>query len=190
MPNKAAVSVRPSVESIMTALIELNALMDYGATLSRVSPILKGKIDVQRAKVPYQILGHHDRIRSRGRRSVSAIRNGVCAGCHLTIPIGTLNRLMLINDIAVCDNCGTFVYLVREPAAPVPSAVISAPLVRPPSKATPAATRRAPAPAARPLKKAAAKPVAKKPVRPIRAAKPVRARAVKKPARKRAVLSR
>jgi hypothetical protein len=183
MSNKAAVSVRPSVESIMTALIELNALMDYGATLSRVSPILKGKIDVQRAKVPYQILGHHDRIRSRGRRSVSAIRNGVCAGCHLTIPIGTLNRLMLINDIAVCDNCGTFVYLVREPAAPVPSAVISAPLVRPPSKATPA-------PAARPLKKATAKTIAKKPVRPIRAAKPVRTRAAKKPVRKRAVLSR
>ena len=44
-----------------------------------------------RGVIPAQILAHYDRLAVRGKKGVAVIRNQVCTGCHMKLPIGTLN---------------------------------------------------------------------------------------------------
>jgi predicted nucleic acid-binding Zn-ribbon protein len=67
-----------------------------------------------RAKVPPQILGHYDRLLARGKKGVAVVRNQVCTGCHMRIPIGVINTLMQGQDIQLCDNCGRYLHLAPE----------------------------------------------------------------------------
>ena len=64
-----------------------------------------------RAQIPPQILGHYDRLVVRGKKGVAVIRNQVCSGCHMRLPIGTINTLMQGHDIQLCDTCGRYLYL-------------------------------------------------------------------------------
>ncbi len=61
--------------------------------------------------MPAQILGHYDRLVARGKKGVAVVRNQVCTGCHMRLPIGTINTLMQGNDIQLCDTCGRYLYL-------------------------------------------------------------------------------
>ena len=69
-----------------------------------------------RSTIPTFILGHHDRMIQRGKRSIVSVVGGICSACHLRLPIGHLARLQSSQDLEVCDNCGTFIYLADEPA--------------------------------------------------------------------------
>ena len=71
-----------------------------------------------RAIIPEPILGHYDRLRVRGKKGVAMVRNQVCAGCHMRLPIGVITVLMQDRDIQLCDSCGRYLYL-ELPAAPV-----------------------------------------------------------------------
>lgn len=64
-----------------------------------------------RSKIPAQILGHFDRLIARGKKGVAVVRNQVCTGCHMRLPIGTINTLMQGTDIQLCDSCGRYLYL-------------------------------------------------------------------------------
>ena len=64
-----------------------------------------------RGKIPAQILGHYDRLVARGKKGIAVVRNQVCTGCHMRLPIGTINTLMQGNDIQLCDTCGRYLYL-------------------------------------------------------------------------------
>ena len=64
-----------------------------------------------RALIPAQILGHYDRLVVRGKKGVAVVRNQVCTGCHMRLPIGTINTLMQGADIQLCDTCGRYLYL-------------------------------------------------------------------------------
>ena len=64
-----------------------------------------------RALIPVQILGHYDRLVVRGKKGVAVVRNQVCTGCHMRLPIGTINTLMQGQDIQLCDTCGRYLYL-------------------------------------------------------------------------------
>lgn len=64
-----------------------------------------------RAKIPAQILGHFDRLIARGKKGVAVVRNQVCTGCHMRLPIGTINTLMQGTDVQLCDSCGRYLYL-------------------------------------------------------------------------------
>jgi predicted nucleic acid-binding Zn-ribbon protein len=72
-----------------------------------------------RAAIPQPILGHYDRLRAREKKGVAVVRNQVCAGCHMRLPIGVITVLMQDRDIQLCDSCGRYLYL--EPQAPVPA---------------------------------------------------------------------
>ena len=77
-----------------------------------------------RAVIPEPILGHYDRLRVRDKKGVAVVRNQVCTGCHMRLPIGVITVLMQDRDIQLCDSCGRYLYLepqvaVVEPAVPV-----------------------------------------------------------------------
>jgi len=85
-----------------------------------------------REKIPQQILAHYDRLRARGKRGIAIVRNSVCTGCHMLLPVGVVTKLMHDNDIQLCDTCGRYLYL-PEPAETQPVANVPAtkPAVKP-----------------------------------------------------------
>lgn len=83
-----------------------------------------------RALIPEPILGHYDRLRVRDKRGVALVRNQVCTGCHMRLPIGVIATLMQDRDIQLCDSCGRYLYL--EPQAPASEPADAA--AKPPAK--------------------------------------------------------
>src|SRR5512135_2014817 len=69
------------------------------------------RIEELRKIIPLPILGHFDRLVARGKKGVAVVRNQVCTGCHMKLPIGTINTLMQGNDVQLCDTCGRYLYL-------------------------------------------------------------------------------
>jgi len=78
-----------------------------------------------RLRIPVPILGHYDRLRARQKKGVG----GVCAECHMRIPIGVLANLASGADIQLCT-CGRYLFL---PAA-LPPSPVPAPPVKPKRK--------------------------------------------------------
>src|SRR5512136_957480 len=64
-----------------------------------------------RANLPQPVLGHYDRLRVRGKKGVALVRNQVCTGCHMHVPIGQITVLMRGEDIQLCESCGRYLYL-------------------------------------------------------------------------------
>lgn len=85
-----------------------------------------------RSTIPQPILAHYDRLVARGKKGIALVRNQVCTGCHMRLPIGTINTLMQNRDIQLCDTCGRYLYLAETPDAP---AVEPAPAPKPAAKA-------------------------------------------------------
>ena len=77
-----------------------------------------------RGKIPPQILAHYERLVVRGKKGVAIVRDQVCTGCHMRLPIGVITTLMHGRDIQLCDTCGRYLCLAdivktetAEPAA-------------------------------------------------------------------------
>jgi predicted nucleic acid-binding Zn-ribbon protein len=64
-----------------------------------------------RKEIPDQILAHYDRMRARGKKGVSTVRNTACSECHMKVPTGTIVTLVHGTDIQLCGNCGRYLYL-------------------------------------------------------------------------------
>ncbi len=77
-----------------------------------------------RTAIPEPILGHYDRLRARDKKGVAIVRNQVCTGCHMKLPIGVIAILMQDRDIQLCDSCGRYLYL--EPQAPTAEPAVPA----------------------------------------------------------------
>jgi predicted nucleic acid-binding Zn-ribbon protein len=120
----------------LTSLLKLQAL-DFNEAKT---PEQEGEVTALRARVPQPILAHYDRLVARGKKGVAVVRNQVCTGCHMRLPIGTINTLMQDQDIQLCDTCGRYLYLLS------------------PAEEAPAAAPADAAPAAKPATKPAAKP--------------------------------
>lgn len=80
-----------------------------------------------RRKIPLPILEHYDRLTVRGKKGVAIVRNQVCTGCHMRIPIGAINTLMHGDNIQMCETCGRYLYLPPDVSTPAPSLVIPGP---------------------------------------------------------------
>ena len=76
-----------------------------------------------RAIIPKPVLGHYDRLRVREKKGMAVVRNQVCTGCHMRVPIGVITVLMQDRDIQLCDTCGRYLYLEPQVAAVAPVAV-------------------------------------------------------------------
>lgn len=68
----------------------------------------KRQIEALRSLLPTSILGHHDRRIAQGRKSLVAVRKGVCGSCYLKLPRGHKPVTPANADLDVCDNCGIF----------------------------------------------------------------------------------
>jgi predicted nucleic acid-binding Zn-ribbon protein len=89
--------------------------------------------------IPQPILAHYERLVARGKKGVAVVRNQVCTGCHMRLPIGTINTLMQNQDIQLCEICGRYLYLPETPDAP---AVEAAPASKPEAKPAPKTRKR------------------------------------------------
>jgi hypothetical protein len=112
------------MNDLLPTLLDLQAL-DFS---DAPGPDSESRRSELRARVPQPILGHYDRLVARGKKGVAVVRNQVCTGCHMRLPIGTINTLMQGQDIQLCDTCGRYLYLpnpaeasLAEPA-PAPKA--------------------------------------------------------------------
>jgi predicted nucleic acid-binding Zn-ribbon protein len=99
------------MNDLLTNLLKLQAI-DFAETSEKNTEAQKEEL---RARVPQSILGHYDRLAARGKKGVAMVRNQVCTGCHMRLPIGTINTLMQGQDIQLCDTCGRYLVLA-EPA--------------------------------------------------------------------------
>jgi predicted nucleic acid-binding Zn-ribbon protein len=106
-----------NVETILESLLELVRLdMQLRKTGKETAERrqVEDAINSVRAKLPEPILGHFDRQKSRGKLGIAPVRGGVCGACHLKMPLGHVAELRhKQDDLALCDNCGTYIYCLR-----------------------------------------------------------------------------
>ena len=95
------------MNELIANLLKLQNL-DFAETRSKSDE--ERKLELRRL-IPQPILGHYDRLVVRGKKGVAVVRNQVCTGCHMRLPIGTINTLMQGNDLRLCDTCGRYLYL-------------------------------------------------------------------------------
>ncbi len=101
-------------QTVLSSIIALNRLEEELKALgaySKKRSELEKTINRLRPKIPHTVLSHHDRIRTKGRRSIAPVQDWICHGCYITIPIGLRQPLSLANDLFVCENCGSYIYL-------------------------------------------------------------------------------
>jgi predicted nucleic acid-binding Zn-ribbon protein len=88
--------------------LELGGESDTPGTAEEISKLRK--------EVPSQIMGHYDRLRARGKKGVSIVRNSVCTECHMKLATGINAELIRAEDILICDSCGRYLLAAKETA--------------------------------------------------------------------------
>ena len=104
------------MNELLQNLVELQSLEFAGVKDKNV----EASLAELRGKIPSQILGHYDRLVAHGKKGLAAVRDQVCTGCHMHLPIGVITTLMRDDDIQLCDNCGRYLYLLEATKAEVP----------------------------------------------------------------------
>jgi predicted nucleic acid-binding Zn-ribbon protein len=102
------------MNELLSNLLKLQALEFNETDEENTEP----KIAELKAKIPQPILGHYERLVARGKKGVALVRNQVCTGCHMRLPIGTINTLMQGQDIQLCDTCGRYLALATPEETP------------------------------------------------------------------------
>lgn len=64
-----------------------------------------------RAQIPAAMLLHYDRFAARGKQGIAVVRNQVCCGCHIRVPVGMFAALTHAQHVETCENCGRYLYL-------------------------------------------------------------------------------
>ena len=111
------------IADLRQRLEQLNQLEDDGALAKRAGRSAlnsEALMESLRANMPVGVLAHHDRLRARGRRSVAEVRHGVCSGCHMSLPTGTVSDVKREDMLVKCDYCGRFAFRAEEESAPAP----------------------------------------------------------------------
>ena len=114
-----------NVETVIEGLLELVRL-DVQLRETGKETAERGRVEDAinsvRAKLPAPILGHFDRQKSRGKLGIAPVRGGVCGACHLKMPLGHVAELRhKQDDLALCDNCGTYIYLPPDEMVVLPA---------------------------------------------------------------------
>jgi predicted nucleic acid-binding Zn-ribbon protein len=127
------------MNELLTTLLKLQAL-EFNETSE--TDVEKKRAEL-RALIPPPIMGHYDRLVARGKKGVAVVRNQVCTGCHMRLPIGTINTLMQGQDVQLCDTCGRYLYL-PDPAETqfVENVAAAKPAAKTEAKAAPKARKR------------------------------------------------
>ena len=124
-------------------LVEISPMKDLLQNLLRLQELefaevrsgsAEAAISQLRRKIPLPILEHYDRLVVRGKKGVAIVRNQVCTGCHMRIPIGAINTLMHGDDIQMCETCGRYLYLPPESPNPPVEVPVATKAAKPPRK--------------------------------------------------------
>jgi hypothetical protein len=97
----------------ITDLLKLQGI-DFHETSQPNTEKLRAEL---RSSIPQPILAHYDRLVVRGKKGVAIVRNQVCTGCHMRLPIGTINTLLQRQDVQLCDSCGRYLHIPEEAQA-------------------------------------------------------------------------
>src|SRR3974390_1293150 len=95
---------------ILQNLLTLQTL-EFGEVTGEESA---ARVAEPRAVITPTFLCHYDRLRARGKKGLASVRNQVCTGCHMRVPIGLLTALMRDEDVQLCDSCGRYLYYLPE----------------------------------------------------------------------------
>jgi predicted nucleic acid-binding Zn-ribbon protein len=114
-----------ALNELLQALIKLQSL-EFSEVEDKDT---EAAITELRAKIPSQILGHYDRLVAKGKKGITTVRDQVCTGCHMRVPIGGIMALKHGQDIQLCENCGRYLYL--PPAAEAEPAKAAEPTANP-----------------------------------------------------------
>ena len=87
---------------------------------SRTDEESKTKREELRAAIPEQILVHYDRLMARGKKDIAPVRDQICSGCHMRVPLAVVMTLKHKVDLQLCDNCGRYLYLPAEEVSSEP----------------------------------------------------------------------
>lgn len=107
----------------ITNLLKLQSF-DFKETTEPNSETVRAEL---RNSIPQPILAHYDRLVARGKKGVAIVRNQVCTGCHMRLPIGTINTLLQRQDVQLCDSCGRYLYIPEQAETPVAEPAPAAP---------------------------------------------------------------
>lgn len=110
------------MKELLANLLKLQAL-EFGEVKTKNADVAIAKL---RGTIPPPILYHYDRLAVRGKKGVSLVRDQVCTGCHMRLPIGVINTLMRGADIQICDSCGRYLCLAEPPTEPAAEQVLAA----------------------------------------------------------------
>jgi predicted nucleic acid-binding Zn-ribbon protein len=113
------------MNAVLLNLLSLQAL-EFGEVKPKDAEAKSAEL---RGQIPQPILGHYDRLRVRDKKGVAVVRNQVCTGCHMQVPIGKITIIMK-GEIQLCDSCGRYLAVLEEsaegatgePAAPAKAA--------------------------------------------------------------------
>lgn len=96
---------------------EKAVLKDVGLLDQRVAEITKELASIKEVRarevkdVDAKWLAQYDRIFSRKDKGLVQIEDGVCGGCHMTLPPAVIHRAKRMdNKMVVCDFCGRLLY--------------------------------------------------------------------------------
>jgi hypothetical protein len=107
-----------ALNELLQNLIKLQSL-EFGGTSDKDT---EATMTGLRVKIPSQILAHYDRIVVKGKKGITMVRDQVCTGCHMRVPIGAIMSLKHGEDIQLCESCGRYLYLPPQtetvPVAP------------------------------------------------------------------------
>lgn len=65
-------------------------------------------VQLSREALPDGVWTHHERLATRGKRSLAPVKNRVCGACHIQLPSGHRHPSTRGGDLDVCENCGVF----------------------------------------------------------------------------------
>jgi uncharacterized protein len=109
------------IADLRQQLEQLNQLQDDRAEACRSGRSAlnsEALMESLRANMPLGVLSHHDRLRSRGRHSIAEVRNGVCSGCHMSLPSGLQAEVQRKSTLLKCETCGRFIFAAAVSVEP------------------------------------------------------------------------
>jgi predicted nucleic acid-binding Zn-ribbon protein len=109
------------IADLRQRLEQLNQLEDNRALAKKTGRSAlnsEALMESLRSNVPFGVLTHHDRLRSRGRQSVAEVRHGVCSGCHMSLPTGLQAEVQRESTLPKCETCGRFIFPAKEAVEP------------------------------------------------------------------------
>lgn len=114
---------------VLRDLFELQQILQRGDNAPKEARAQAARLE---KRIPPPLLAHFSRQLMCDRCGVAFVRNEVCGACHIRVPSVTLDDLRRIDDVLLCENCGSYLAPPPEEARDVTAPLLaSTPAVSP-----------------------------------------------------------